>query len=96
MNDPKECFAYAEHLHREHHRLNQLLVQIGHEVVQLAGQGEQQATITRLNSSASPSLRDRATAHYSEEEAGGCLEEAVTRCPSLAKDGKTILEEHPR
>lgn len=95
MNDPKECFAYAEHLQREHHRFNQLLGQIGHEVAQLAGQGEQQATIARLGKRLTD-LHHELQSHYAEEEAGGCLEEAVTRCPSLAKDSKSILEEHPQ
>lgn len=93
MNDPEECVAYAEHLHHEHSRLNRLLLEIGHEVKQLgrpdAEQGLQRRLETRITD-----LCDQLKTHFAEEEAGGCLEEAVTRCPSLSSDTKTIFEEH--
>jgi len=95
MNDPEECFAYAEHLNHEHRRLNQLLAAIGHDVVQLGGQEKGQSQIARLRKRIAD-LRQQLQAHFAEEESGGCLEEAVTRCPSLAVDTKAILEEHPQ
>lgn len=94
MNDPEECFAYAKHLQHEHHRLNQLLAEIGHDMVQPGGPEQGQAPIARLGKRIAD-LRQQLQAHFSEEESGGCLEEAVTRCPSLAANTKTILEEHP-
>jgi hypothetical protein len=41
-------------------------------------------------------LRRQLQTHFVEEETGGCLEEAVTRCPSLGAETKAILEEHPQ
>ena len=94
MNGSEECFAYAEHLNHEHRRLNQLLRDINHDVTQL-GQGDVRTPIAALGKRIDD-LRRQLQTHYAEEETGGCLEEAVTRCPSLASDTKTILEEHPQ
>lgn len=93
MNDPEECVAYAEHLHHEHGRLNRLLLEIGHDVVTLGRPDAEQSLRERLKTRITD-LCDQLKAHFAEEEAGGCLEEAVTRCPSLAGDTKKIFEEH--
>jgi hemerythrin len=94
MNDPEECFAYAEHLHHEHRRLNQLLRDINHEVAQL-GQAVPDARTAQL-AKRIDDFRWQLQKHFAEEESGGCLKEAVTRCPSLGTDAKAILEEHPQ
>ena len=93
MNDPEECFAYVEHLHHEHGRLNRLLLDIGHEIAQLGRPDTDRGLRERLESRITD-LCDQLNAHFAEEEDGGCLEEAGTRCPSLAADIKTIFEEH--
>jgi iron-sulfur cluster repair protein YtfE (RIC family) len=93
MNGPEESVAYAEHLHHEHRRLNRLLLDISHDVVQLRGPNVDQGLLQRLEARFTD-LCDQLKVHFAEEEAGGCLEEAATRCPSLAGDIKTIFEEH--
>lgn len=39
-------------------------------------------------------IRDALAAHFHAEETGGCLEEAVSRCPSLAPQAAQVLQEH--
>jgi iron-sulfur cluster repair protein YtfE (RIC family) len=39
-------------------------------------------------------LLSQLKAHFAEEESGGCLEEAVSRCPSTARETETVLKEH--
>jgi hypothetical protein len=94
MNDPDECFAYAEHLNHEHGRLNRLLLEIGHEMAQLGRPDQPQELVAHLGVRIA-NLCTQLQAHYAEEEAGACLQEAVTRCPSLAMNARTILGEHP-
>lgn len=95
MNDSEECFAFAEHLHLEHHRLNELLREIAHGVAQLGPPADKRPVFDPLVQRIAH-LRQQLLAHYAEEEAGGCLEEAVTRCPSLAGDVKSVVAEHPQ
>jgi hypothetical protein len=40
-------------------------------------------------------LYDELKQHFAEEDAGGCLEEAVCHCPRLAAEAKRIEAEHP-
>ena len=93
MEADDECAAYAGHLHHEHHRLNRLLLEIGHEVGQLAGAQADRRVVQRLETRITDLLSQLKT-HFAEEESGGCLEEAVSRCPSLAGETETILKEH--
>jgi iron-sulfur cluster repair protein YtfE (RIC family) len=93
METGDECVAFAEHLHHEHHRLNRLLLEIGHEVAQFTGPETDHRLLEQLENRITD-LSDQLKAHFAEEEAGGCLEEAVSRCPSLAGETETILKEH--
>jgi hypothetical protein len=93
MDNVENCRAYVEHLHQEHARLNQLLLQIGRDVADLSPPDDQPVRITRVAARLAE-LRSTVQAHYAEEESGGCIEEAVTRSPSLASNAKAILEEH--
>jgi len=94
INEAEGCHAYVEHLQHEHGRLNQLLLAIGHEVAELSKAGQPEDAIAHLAQRLAD-LRQQLQAHFAEEETGGCLEEAVTRCPSLSGDSKTIVAEHP-
>lgn len=40
-------------------------------------------------------LRGHLGGHFAQEEAGGFLEESITRMPRLAKAMKAVLDEHP-
>jgi hypothetical protein len=39
-------------------------------------------------------IRAELTRHFREEEQGGCLEEAVARCPQLSAEVQRILSQH--
>jgi predicted nucleic acid-binding Zn-ribbon protein len=94
MNGINHCGAYLEHLQSEHHRLNCALLEIRHQFAELRRNPQPQvavaALIERLDN-----LRSELSAHFAEEEAGGCLEEAVARCPSLGPEVKALMGEHP-
>jgi Hemerythrin HHE cation binding domain len=94
MNDAENCHAYVEHLQHEHGRLHRLLLEIGHEVAAASGACQPADVIAHLEQRLTD-LRRQLQTHFAEEESGGCLEEAVTRCPSLSEDCKAILAEHP-
>jgi Hemerythrin HHE cation binding domain len=94
MNGAEDCRAYVEHLQHEHGRLHQLLLEIGHEVEKLGQAGPPSGVFDHLAQRLTD-LRQQLQTHFAEEEAGGCLEEAVTRCPSLSDDSKAIVAEHP-
>jgi hypothetical protein len=93
MEGAEDCRAYVEHLHHEHARLNQLLLSIGHEVKDLSRATESADALTPLGQRFAD-LHRQLQSHFAEEETGGCLEEAVTRCPSLGDDCKKIVAEH--
>jgi hypothetical protein len=40
-------------------------------------------------------VRDELEHHFAEEESGGCMEEAVARCPALSAEADRIEAEHP-
>jgi hypothetical protein len=40
-------------------------------------------------------VREELAHHFAQEEGGGCLEEAVSRCPSLSDEVRRIEAEHP-
>jgi Hemerythrin HHE cation binding domain len=95
MNGADDCRAYVEHLQHEHGHLNQLLLEIGHEVAALDKVGDRPDPIGHLARRLSD-LRQQLQKHFAEEETGGCMEEAVTRCPTLRESSKGILVEHPQ
>jgi hypothetical protein len=41
-------------------------------------------------------LREHLAAHFQQEEAGGFLEESITRMPRLSAAMKAVLADHPR
>ena len=95
MNGADDCRAYVEHLQHEHGHINQLLLEIGHEVTALVKANDRPAAINHLAKRLSD-LRQQLQQHFAEEETGGCMEEAVARCPTLTESSNGILAEHPQ
>ena len=95
MNDADDCHAYVERLQHEHSQIHQLLLEIGHEVAAMDHPSQGTDPFGHLAQRLS-GLRQQLQAHFAEEEAGGCLEEAVTRCPSLSEESQAIVAEHPQ
>jgi hypothetical protein len=40
------------------------------------------------------SVRKELAQHFAEEEAGGCIEEAIARCPGVSQEAQAVLQEH--
>jgi hemerythrin len=94
MDNADECRCYVEHLLAEHRRLHGLLRSVRTTIVESRGpDGDvSSADIVR----ALRQLREELKHHFIEEEAGGCLDEAVSRCPRLSAEDRRIEAEHPR
>jgi hypothetical protein len=93
MRDYEECRPYIDHLLAEHRRLHRLIQQTRDMIVQSGGpDGDSSyADVAKVLRN----LRSELEQHFAEEEAGGCLEEAVSRCPRLSQDARRVEAEHP-
>jgi hypothetical protein len=92
MRDYDECRPFVDHLLAEHRRLHKLIHQARISIVESGGPDwdesyEGVAEILRK-------LRGELQRHFAEEEAGGCLDEAVSRCPRLSPDARRLESEH--
>lgn len=94
MRDYNECRCYVDHLIAEHKRLHRLL----------RGARSAIMPVDNSNGNATSSemvkvlrgVREELQHHFTQEEAGGCLDEAVSRCPSLSAEAHRIEAEHPQ
>jgi hemerythrin HHE cation binding domain-containing protein len=93
---PSDCGerAFVDHLLAEHRRLEHL---IRSTLTALPAWEETgmavwlPAMLTGLTA-----IREELVHHFLEEEAGGCLEEAVARCPRLSADVAEAQAEHSK
>jgi hemerythrin len=92
MRTYEECRPYVEHLLAEHRRLHGLLRKSRAAIVQSGGP-DRDATPEDIVRTLR-FVRQELTEHFAQEEAGGCLDEAVSRCPRLAADAERITAEH--
>ena len=94
MRTHNECESFVDHLRLEHRHLHEALrgataaMEAWRRTSGHAERGE--IVLDRLLS-----LRDELANHFREEESGGCMEEAVSRCPSVSLDAKAVTAEHP-
>jgi len=95
MSGVNHCGAYVEHLQAEHHRLNCALLEIRHQFGELNRSMQPQAALAGIIERLEDLLK-KLRSHFAEEEAGGCLEEAVARCPSLGPQSRDLMGEHPQ
>jgi hypothetical protein len=88
-----ESHYFLQHLLREHEGLSEELGivrrSLRRELLGEKADSARQKAIHRLGG-----LRNHLAAHFEEEECEGCLEEAVSRRPSLAGEVKQIVAEH--
>jgi iron-sulfur cluster repair protein YtfE (RIC family) len=94
MRDFDHTHTFVTHLRGEHRRLHELLRRI---------ETQWSADIDDPAADQSPevlegleSFREELARHFTQEEQGGCLEEAVSRCPSLSLQAAEIESEHPQ
>jgi iron-sulfur cluster repair protein YtfE (RIC family) len=91
MREDAECRSYVNHLFAEHRRLQHLLRQARKAIV---GGGDRKSPVECA--AALVDVEHELRRHFAEEEAGGCLDEAVSRCPGLSTEVGTIEADHPR
>jgi hypothetical protein len=86
--------CYVDHLIAEHRRLHRMVRLARAAIVGKYGpdQDATSADIVRVLRQ----MKDELTHHFTEEEEGGCLDEAVSRCPSLSTDARRLEAEHPQ
>jgi hemerythrin len=91
MRDYAECQAYMTHLRHEHQRLNRALreVDLRLDACRLPQDTGEILRQLRL-------LRQAIADHFHEEEVGGCLEEAISYCPSKSREMNTLERQHTR
>jgi iron-sulfur cluster repair protein YtfE (RIC family) len=92
MNDRDEKFAFVDYMQAEHRRLEQLL----RRTLAALPSWEEADTdgwLPRMTAGLT-AIRAELAHHFRTEEQGGCLEEAVARCPQLSPDVEKIEREH--
>jgi len=90
MREVEISRPYIDHLRAEHRLLHDEVRSIEKMLCDtVAGQGDSLELRRRLDLLSSDLRR-----HFTEEEAGGCLEEAVSRCPSAASQADALEAQH--
>ena len=85
-----DCLPLVEHLDAEHRHLREVMLQMQATIdAGVQSRSDAEAIERQL-----VALRDELERHYAEEERGGCLEEAASRCPSLSGDVTRVIAEH--
>lgn len=93
MRSEHDCQTYLDHLRIEHLHLNEMLLAIS----RMLTPGHQVRTREQINDIVSrlELLRSELGSHFREEEEGGCMEEAISRCPGVSSDADAVIREHP-
>jgi hypothetical protein len=92
MPEGDEFETYSRHLCVEHQRLNRLLLEARHRIDVWRASGDHHTPADVL--AELQAIRGELEHHFAEEEAEGCLEEAMCRFPSLAPQTNAVLHEH--
>ncbi len=93
MRDVDECRPYVLHMRAEHKHLNEALRRIQRMID--GADDTSHAERTGRVIEGLDGLREELARHFAGEESGGCLEEAVCRCPSLSPEATRLEAEHP-
>jgi hypothetical protein len=93
MNTASHCGAMLGHIQQEHRHLNSAIREIRNRFSQLPANSKTPSAPTDVLPMLQR-LRTELDEHFAEEEAGGCFEEAATRCPSLLSQVKAITAQH--
>lgn len=90
MRDYEDCRPYVQHVYAEHRRLHRMLQEARAAIRQCSPEERNPRILEVLRR-----IRSELQQHFAEEEGGGCMDEAVCRCPSLGGELHRIEEEHP-
>ena len=91
MTELDSSRAYVMHLCVEHRRLHETV----RSVLAILDERKTRADCAPALLEELALLRNRLTSHFATEEQGGCLEEAVCRCPQLSAAVTELEREHP-
>src|SRR3954447_5246032 len=94
MRDYNECRCYVEHLIADHRRLHRML-RLAQAAIVASGSPDRDATCADITRGLRQ-VREELEHHFAQEESGGCLDEAVSRCPGLSAEANRIELEHPQ
>ncbi|QDU26215.1 hypothetical protein ETAA8_12900 [Anatilimnocola aggregata] len=92
MSDHEECRTYLNHVQLQHQHMQQLLERLRSLVVGAKGCSFAFDDAKLLLSD----LGDHLARHIAEEEGGGCIDEAVCRCPRLSLQARDLKAQQPR
>jgi iron-sulfur cluster repair protein YtfE (RIC family) len=92
MRDYEQCRPYIDHWLAEHRRLHGL-IRKAHAAIMQTGGPDRDACSADV-AGVLRRLREELVHHFAEEEAGGCMDEAVSHCPHLAAEVTRIEAEH--
>jgi hypothetical protein len=93
FENSSDYVAYATYLRSQHQRLHASLGRIA-QLWSLRTERSRPATLILQMIDGTEELRAELAHHFAEEECGGCLEEAVSRCPSLGPEAARLEGEH--
>ncbi len=94
MNANEECVAYAGHLQAEHRAMHRRLRDVQAELDRVEATKIDQAMLDRMIGTGQQLVQEL-TAHFAEEDGGGCLDYAASRVPGLAPEVTALGAEHP-
>lgn len=92
MTEHEDCRTYMDHIRLQHRRLRHLVDSLRPLVREAAGCEAAFADAQQ----AVGDLADHFARHVAEEAGGGCVEEAVCRCPRLAAQAREVTAQYPR
>lgn len=92
MHGGDERYAFVDHMLAEHRRVDQL-VRRALAAIPSWEETDQPQWLPLMMQGLS-AIRTELAHHFQGEEQGGCLEEAVARCPSLAAEVQCVEREH--
>src|SRR5687768_1844042 len=87
MHQVEHCNTYAEDLRAEHRQIHACVRKIQNALFMDTAS---RCDLLRQLSALDATLRR----HFVEEEEGGCLEEAVSRCPCVSAEADASLRQH--
>lgn len=107
MDETSDCRAFLVHWKSAHRQLHDVVRGVRDILNEPAPQSLEAIHASWANGGSAPlpsaadlkaqlsHLRDELSRHFDEEEAGGCIEEAVSRLPGLASEARRVEQQHP-
>lgn len=92
MSEHEDCRTYMDHIRLQHRRLHHLVETLRPLVCGAAGCESAFADAKHSLGE----LAEHFARHVAEEAGGGCVEEAVCRCPRLGAQAREVAAQYPQ